>query len=121
MSHTKILGSVMVAVLAAGSGCGTMANMERRNRPLMGRMLPGDPHPFGGVSQDVQWISSGGIAGALWFAADLPLSLVGDLVTLPITLRKKPVTSPPHRSMDNTPPLVDSPAGPEPTPNGLPL
>ena len=74
----------VLAVLAAcvGSGCGTFANMQGRDNPSPNGCCMGPPKPFGGVSRDVRWSNEGyGV-----FLADVPLSLVGDLATLPVIL-----------------------------------
>jgi hypothetical protein len=44
------------------------------------------PRPFGGVRKDIGWIKTTGIPGNLMFVADLPVSLIGDVVTLPKTV-----------------------------------
>ena len=51
-------------------GCGTMDNMTGGERRM-----------YGGVRQDVQHVKNGRRAAAL----DVPLSAVGDTVTLPVT------------------------------------
>jgi uncharacterized protein YceK len=51
-------------------GCGTMDNMTGGERRV-----------FGGVRQDVEHVKNGRRAAAL----DVPLSAVGDTVTLPVT------------------------------------
>jgi uncharacterized protein YceK len=67
---------LLVLLLPFASGCGTLANLDGREYPLMG--MPGQimPRPFGGVARDVKWM----------FILDLPLSLIGDVVTLPKTI-----------------------------------
>ena len=64
------------------TGCGTMANIDGRKYPLIGARDQVPPAPFGGMDRDLRWISSGGVV----FIIDLPLSLVGDIVTLPKVL-----------------------------------
>jgi hypothetical protein len=78
----------LLALLAvsASTGCGTMANLEGRPHPWQSQIGQDPPTPFGGVRKDVGWIKSTGIPGNLLFMADLPISLVGDLVTLPKTV-----------------------------------
>jgi uncharacterized protein YceK len=67
-------------LMALGSpGCGTMANLEGRELALIDLPHQEEAKPFGGVERDFRWISS----GAVIFAADIPFSLVGDMVTLP--------------------------------------
>jgi hypothetical protein len=60
-----------------------MANLE-------GRRLPAPSPPgeeltslFGGVRRDLSWAKTAQSGDKLKYVADLPLSLVGDLVTLP--------------------------------------
>ncbi len=86
-------------------GCGTTANMKGSNMAIMGGGEI-EPWPFGGVANDLRWV--GGIAkscinpedfesipigltlGCYYGLIDLPLSLVGDVITLPfIILNKK--------------------------------
>jgi len=73
---------VIVTLLAAGSGCGTIANMHGETFIHMGGPFPCPTEPFGGVQQDVS-----GLRMPLGFMllADLPFSFVGDIVTLPWT------------------------------------
>ena len=73
-----------LALLATSlaAGCGTFANMQGRDGPGVDGCSMGPPKPFGGVSRDVRWTNEGyGV-----FLADVPLSFVGDLVTLPVIL-----------------------------------
>jgi uncharacterized protein YceK len=80
------------AVLAcAACGCGTMANMDGRDA-LVG--LPSRPPvPFGGVANDMAWMTRGNLSPPEKFdrafttsiaLLDLPFSLVGDVITLPL-------------------------------------
>ena len=75
---------MLVMLLCTSSGCGTMFNVTGHEVMLLGpREQP--IVPFGGVANDVQWMSRG--PGAVIPAAlDMPLSLVGDIVTLPWTI-----------------------------------
>jgi len=66
----------------AGFGCGTIANLDGRNYPLMDVPNQAAPLPFGGVANDVRWMSW----GLVYFAADVPFSVVADVVTLPAAL-----------------------------------
>jgi uncharacterized protein YceK len=86
MSPKELLGLVALLGILASSGCGTMANLEGRPHPWPGQAGQDPPKPFGGVRKDVGWIKTTGIPGNLMFVADLPVSLVGDLVTLPKTV-----------------------------------
>ena len=78
-------------------GCGTMANMDGRSHVLLSHER--EPRAFGGVINDIRWardqseraIESSTVmaipfnivlAGYFGFV-DLPLSLIGDIVTLP--------------------------------------
>jgi hypothetical protein len=63
-----------------------MANLDGRPHPWLSQIGQEPPKPFGGVRKDVVWIKTTGIPGNLLFVADLPVSLVGDLVTLPKTV-----------------------------------
>jgi hypothetical protein len=70
----------------AAFGCGTMANLD-------GRRLPGPSPtgqvlttPFGGVRRDLEWVKTAESTDKLRYIADLPLSLMADLVTLPKTV-----------------------------------
>jgi hypothetical protein len=93
-----------------GAGCGTVANLAR-SRPG-----EGGKSPFGGVRHDVWCIREAANGGGghrtdpgsehysrgvltLFCAADLPLSLVGDLVTWPYTTAytfiNRPIPTPP--------------------------
>ena len=94
------LTSVVSATLAVtGMGCGTMGNLHRDQPPFCER-----PTIYGGIREDVSWGSGllahgfGGWDGLLGravslavvpyvFCIDLPLSAVGDTLTLPITVR----------------------------------
>ncbi len=63
-----------------------MANLEGRPHPWPSQVGQDPPRPFGGVKKDIGWIKTSGVPGNLMFVADLPISLVGDLVTLPKTV-----------------------------------
>jgi len=63
-----------------------MANLEGRPHPWLSQVGQDAPKPFGGVRRDLGWIRTAGVPGNLMFVADLPISLVGDLVTLPKTV-----------------------------------
>jgi hypothetical protein len=78
MSNLRRL-SVLAGLLFGAAGCGTMANLDGRKLALIDLPHQEVPTPFGGVGRDVRWISSGGV----FFVADIPLSLIGDIVTLP--------------------------------------
>ena len=89
MKRKLACGSLVVAMLVAlaifvGFGCGTMANLDGRDAPLISLSGEVPPRAFGGVDRDVKWIASGNI----FFVPDIPFSLVGDVLTLPKVLRK---------------------------------
>jgi uncharacterized protein YceK len=103
--------SLMALMLTALSGCGTMANMEGKScwfdsRPPWST-LP--PRPFGGVTgdgtiiagivDDFHWDSDAWILGAV-AVLDMPLSFVGDIITLPWTINaanRTPVNAPDNK------------------------
>ncbi|HET6574993.1 MAG TPA: hypothetical protein VFG68_15410 [Fimbriiglobus sp.] len=92
------------------TGCGTLANMDGRSFALMGP--PDRPtRVFGGVANDIRWVGEQAervvepddpwcipisFASAGYFGlVDLPLSLVGDIVTLPKVVRGTSKPQPP--------------------------
>jgi len=75
--------AILAGLSLSMAGCGTMANLDGRKAPLLDLPHQEAPKPFGGVGRDFCWITD----GAVFFVADLPFSLVGDLVTLPRVLR----------------------------------
>ena len=120
--------TVALAVLA-GSGCGTMANLDGREHALIS--MPGavEPKPLGGVARDAQWVVNAAscapeqpVAGVLcstWFVLDMPFSLVGDLVTLPRVFVAAREYRDQH-SRASQPGLASPPADPlAPQPQGL--
>jgi uncharacterized protein YceK len=77
-----VLGSLVVA----GSGCGTVLNFFNGESR-------GPEHVYGGVQMDCQvaaeQLKNNGVQGiplVLWALLDLPLSLLGDTLTLPLVL-----------------------------------
>ncbi len=72
--NRKHLYALLVSV--ALCGCGTMDNM---------RGVHGESRVYGGLRQDVKEVARGNPAAAL----DMPLSAVGDTVTLPVTVGRK--------------------------------
>jgi uncharacterized protein YceK len=86
MSIKRVLDYVALTAVVALSGCGTMANIEGRRLPSPGPSGQEVSRPFGGVRKDIEWLHSEKAPGNLKYAADLPLSLVGDIVTLPRTV-----------------------------------
>ena len=89
MTSSRVLPLLMVASIATLTGCGTMANMQGKKLPALSQVQVEEPRPFGGVGRDIRWISSLPVPANLMFVADLPFSLVGDVVTLPTTLSNK--------------------------------
>ena len=82
MRPTISLAILAMLAVSLGAGCGTFANLQGRDNPSLDGCCMGPPKPFGGVSRDVRWSNEGyGV-----FLADVPLSLVGDLATLPVIL-----------------------------------
>ena len=82
----KVMGSLALTAVLTSSGCGTMANIEGRQLPPPSPAGQEICRPFGGVRRDIAWAKSAASPGNLKYVADLPLSLVGDLVTLPKTV-----------------------------------
>jgi uncharacterized protein YceK len=95
---------VAVLLLCACGGCGTMLNlsdMERldvASRPVDVKSPYERPaYPFGGVGNDIAWLKSADPwqpIDVLFPIVDMPLSLAGDVATLPWAL---------HRAMGSTP------------------
>jgi uncharacterized protein YceK len=87
----------LLAVCSA-VGCGTLANMQGKRRPMLDAPTH-EPRLFGGAVNDVRWVGEGfddalaaqdaltvpeRMAVIGYFALiDLPLSFVGDVLTLP--------------------------------------
>jgi hypothetical protein len=112
------------------AGCGTVANLAKQGPEEVVGMAP-----FGGVRQDVSCIKQAEngecgfwtkpksepsqhpqVALMLFYAADLPLSLIGDVVTWPYTATYAYINQP-----IPTPPLTQAPPPPAtqtPTPAG---
>jgi uncharacterized protein YceK len=117
--------AIRVAVLLSSlplMGCGTVANLARQG--------PGDDmmSPFGGVHHDLSCMQSGATgethprsqpdqhaetARTLLCAADLPLSLVGDVVTWPYVVAYCCVNQP-----IPVPPVTGAPPPPMPPATG---
>ena len=93
---SKLVLPIVVAV--AFGGCGTISNLRGNCRD------PGCPKSYGGVSDDIDWgwdvltdssCGHGGLPGCIVqklivapyvLTVDLPLSVVGDTLTLPSTM-----------------------------------
>jgi hypothetical protein len=82
----KWMRRVALAAGLATFGCGTMANLDGRLLPVPGPSGQVVSTPFGGVRRDIVWAKTAESTAKLRYVADLPLSLVGDLVTLPKTV-----------------------------------
>jgi uncharacterized protein YceK len=74
---------IALLLLVTVGGCGTMTNITGHDYCLLGGPV-GPPCPFGGTSMDAQMIcdNTGSCTLAL---LDLPLSIAGDMITLPWT------------------------------------
>ncbi len=119
----RIIAVVCAAVASAlsAAGCGTVDNMcfenPRTNQVPM--------HVYGGLEADVRYLSeddSHGKGGVdplkVVYLADLPLSLVADTATLPVTLPMACVDRLSHRS--NPLPKVPPQTGGATAPNAPP-
>jgi hypothetical protein len=112
--------AALLALLAISTspGCGTMANLEGRPHPWPGQAGQDPPTAFGGVRKEVGWIKTTGFPGSLMFVADLPASLVGDLVTLPKTVtsgRADPLLRNPTPGPSYPAVVLDTADNPNPT------
>lgn len=106
MGFRAICVALLLSVLPS-AGCGTVKNLARSNTEQGGR------RPFGGVEQDVwcikkaaagepgggtslnsEWEREPRVALMLLGAADLPFSLIGDIVTWPYTMAYTYINSP---------------------------
>ena len=81
------------ACLSVAGGCGTCANLEGKNLPALAPGKQYEPVAFGGVRNDIRWCHS----ISLLFLLDLPLSIAGDVITLPL-LKKQQAGPLPSRS-----------------------
>ena len=105
------LGGVAWLLAWTVVGCGTMCNMK--GGYLMGPRRDGYPAPYGGLALHAEHIVEYGrgftsdpilsVFGSMFILADLPLTTVGDTVTLPWVLM--------HRE--------DDPAETQPLPQGI--
>jgi hypothetical protein len=117
------------------AGCGTAANLVRQ-RPGSGGVSP-----FGGVKEDMACFENAAngelgyrnrprsdaeqyprVALMLFCAADMPLSFLGDVVTLPYTVGYSFINRPmPNPPVTFTNPPVSQPIIPPPEPPQMPL
>jgi hypothetical protein len=115
----RAIGVALLLSCLPIAGCGTVANLARPGPE-------GGKSPFGGMGQDV-WCIKAAANGEMGFrkhaaleseqyppvglmlfcAADLPLSLVGDVVTWPYTATYTFINQPPP-----VPPVTQAPAPP---------
>jgi hypothetical protein len=91
LALTKTSGLLMISLLGLMlPGCGTCSNLAGQHQSLWIGLPTREPSPFGGVGNDCRDIAA--LANEnLWmaiplFTCDLPLSLVGDVFTLPRVL-----------------------------------
>ncbi len=88
---------VILAAMLVGtnSGCGTLVNLAGKDDSLINysqaveevRKPERPPYPFGGVANDLAWLN-GAVQpiGVIGCVVDVPLSLAGDFITLPLTI-----------------------------------
>ena len=136
MGFRAICVALLLSILPV-AGCGTATNLARSRPDLGGRI------PFGGVKQDLTCIraaANGEVASRkhprpdsehypqlalmLACAADLPFSLIGDVVTWPYTASytfiNQPPTVPPVIQGALPPPVVQVLPGPYVEPLSMP-
>lgn len=124
MANRAICVALLLSTLPI-AGCGTIANLARQGPEEGGKT------PFGGVRQDVSCIEEAAngdysfrphpkleseqhpqMARMLFWAADLPLTLIGDVVTWPYTATysyiNQPIPTPPI-TLAPTPPVTQTP------------
>jgi hypothetical protein len=91
----------ILCILSLSLGCGTVSNMQGCRYAGLGP-VEADPQPFGGAGNDIRWVGERmqhatspdelalmplNVALAGYYGLiDLPLSLVGDTLTLPQVL-----------------------------------
>jgi hypothetical protein len=86
------IATLGLILAAAAGGCGTMSNLGGQEIWLMAPQPRRETEAFGGVQNDVRWMARGlppNEVGPLCIAAaalDMPLSLAGDIITLPYTV-----------------------------------
>ena len=105
MARKLLCAMVVAAILASQSGCGTVANLNATGRSR--------PRPYGGVAADLAvcresleptrihgWFPgfflvdrTVAVVTCGFFLLDLPLSAVGDTLTLPLILRSSEGTA----------------------------
>jgi hypothetical protein len=103
----RFIGFAML--LCATGGCGTAFNVTGHEVWVIGIPQERPIAPFGGVDNDVRWMSRGIkpdgwepgpiVAGAV----DMPLSFVGDVLTLPWTTYQWLIVYPPRAETGDVP------------------
>jgi uncharacterized protein YceK len=98
MNLSRQIAAAIVASLLFG--CGTISNVNSMNGPVMGAVFTVRPRPFGGVVNDLTWPFETDPAALPWalpmYIIDLPMSIVGDVLTLP-TIRERQIEFDKHR------------------------
>lgn len=131
-----VFRAISVALLLSSlpiAGCGTVANLARQGPEEEGGMSP-----FGGVRHDLSYIKQSAneeccskpyskseqskqVALRLLCAADLPFSLIGDVVTWPYTAAYSYINQPiPPPPVIQAPPVTQAPAVRQTTAEGRP-
>jgi uncharacterized protein YceK len=83
--------ALLVLALPFLAGCGTLSNLEGFSQTVWMGFPTEEPRPFGGVGNDCRMIGVMAQSELGWLVipplvVDLPVSLVGDVVTLPRVL-----------------------------------
>ncbi|MGF1578254.1 MAG: hypothetical protein ACFCD0_02700 [Gemmataceae bacterium] len=91
MRKSRLQFVFLVSLLSTCSGCGTLFNLQGQEPWLLGIPPEREIVPFGGIDNDIRVMSRGLppeelnplpiVVGAI----DMPLSFVGDVLTLPWT------------------------------------
>ena len=126
MARSVIAACLAAVLLAVVSGCGTVMNLTEEKSPTEGMSTSSKPRsPYGGVGYDLdisQWLL---LAGPLGWAesacllADVPLSFVGDTLTLPYVFclrshKDAPADARPRAAPVEQAKFTDPPAKPAP-------
>lgn len=96
-------------LLSTSSGCGTLFNINGHEPWMIGPPPERAIVPFGGVDNDVRWMSRG-IGPGNWkpyciaaAAIDMPFSFVGDIITLPWTAYQSMIVARQHAGQSDLP------------------
>jgi uncharacterized protein YceK len=81
-----IVGTVAACLT---SGCGTLANLDGMDAPLMSQIDVARPRAFGGTANDFRWTRDCDWPIKPFFILDLPASLVADVITLPEVRKRR--------------------------------